>query len=145
MTYWITDIEILFYLLSDYSVSDITWLETLLLRRVKLKVSLSHVLLQRLCNRLQRRDSPTYKHMTVRLTVFFFFFLTAQDKRQIPHLHVLFLQNGRLFGEDLIGLDTFQALLPHLLLQRFFFFFLLFTELVWTLTTTTFFQSYCFL
>lgn len=40
------------------------------------------------------------------------------EHNRLPHLHVFILQDGGLLGEDLIGLDTLQALLPLLLLQR---------------------------
>lgn len=42
----------------------------------------------------------------------------ATGAAQLPHLHVFLLQDGGLLGEDLIGLDALQALLPLLLLQR---------------------------
>lgn len=89
--------------------------ETLLLTLVKLKVSLSHMCYGGYVT--DNRDSPTYLHITGRLTEFF----TARDKQRgqlVSNLHVFLLQDGGLLGEDLIGLDTLQALLPLLLLQR---------------------------
>lgn len=94
------DFPSLFLVIWRDSESDLTWLLTLFKSERKSRES------RWLCNWLGHIFTHNCQHRD------------KQWGQLLPHLHVFLLQDGRLLGEDLIGLDTLQAMLPLLLLQR---------------------------